>query len=135
MFDPPFLATRGNSLIEGASKDSNKTVKRFGWYATEKELFDFYRDSAKEAYRVLKDNGVFIVKLQDKISSGKQYMSHVYMINMAEKLGFYTKDLFILLSKQRMTPEWQMKNQLHGRKYHSYFIVFQKKSVNLGIDK
>ena len=135
MYDPPFLSTRGKSLADGAKKESNKTVRRFGWYPTEKELFDFYKDSLKEAYRILKKGGILIVKLQDKVSSGKQYMSHVYVINMAEKLGFYTKDLFVLLAKNRMTPQWQIDNQRHSRKYHSYFLVFQKKIVDLGIDK
>lgn len=79
MFDPPFLATKGPSLSK--DDDNNKINKRFGVYPTERELFQFYTDSLVEFHRVLKDNGVLIFKCQDKVSSGKQYMSHVFVVN------------------------------------------------------
>lgn len=124
MFDPPFLATTGKSLTQ--SDDGNVINKRFGVYPNEKELHQFYVDSLAEAYRVLKDKGILIFKCQDKVSSGKQYMSHVFIMNEAVKAGFYPKDLFILLAKSRLAPEWQVKNQKNARKFHSYFWVFQK---------
>ena len=124
MFDPPFLATTGKSLK--ADNDSNKINKRFGVYPSEKELHQFYIDSMKEAYRVLKDDGVLIFKCQDKVSSGKQYISHVFIMDEAVKIGFYPKDLFILLAKNRLVADWQLKNQKNARKFHSYFWVFQK---------
>lgn len=124
MFDPPFLATTGASL---SKQDANNIInKRFGVYPNEKELHQFYVDSMKEAYRLLDDKGILIFKCQDKVSSGKQYLSHVFIINEAEKIGFYPKDLFILLAKSRLTAEWQVKNQKNARKFHSYFIVFEK---------
>lgn len=123
MFDPPFLATTGQSLLK---KEGNIINKRFGVYRTEKELFDFYVESLKEFYRVLKSNKFLIFKCQDKVSSGKQYWSHVFIINEAEKIGFYCKDLFIYAVNNRIVANWQ-KNQQHARKYHSYFLVFQKK--------
>ena len=124
MFDPPFLATTGKSLKE--DNESNKINKRFGVYDNEKELHQFYIDSLREAYRVLKNNGILIFKCQDKVSSGKQYMSHVFIMNEAVKLGFYPKDLFILLAKNRLVANWQVENQKNARKYHSYFWVFEK---------
>ena len=86
----------------------------------------------KEFYRILKKNGILIFKCQDKISSGKQYLSHVFIINEAIKLGFYPKDFYVLLSKNRIIADWQIKNQKNARKYHSYFIVFEKtdKKIN-----
>jgi hypothetical protein len=119
------LATTGKSLK--IDNDSNKINKRFGVYPSEAELNQFYVDSIKEAYRVLKTNGVLIFKCQDKVSSGKQYMSHCFIYNEAIKQGFYAKDLFILLAKNRLVADWQAKNQKHARKYHSYFWVFVKK--------
>lgn len=124
MFDPPFLATTGKSL---KSEDNNNIInKRFGVYPNEKELHRFYIDSLTESYRLLKDKGILIFKCQDKISSGKQYMSHVFIMNEATKIGFYPKDLFILLSKNRLVADWQVKNQKNARKFHSYFWVFEK---------
>lgn len=127
MYDPPFLATKGGSLKE--SNGNNLIAQRFGVYEDEKELHRFYIDSLKEFYRVLKQDGILVVKCQDKVSSGKQYFSHNFIINQAEKIGFYTKDLFILLAKSRIVADWQKQNQKHARKFHSYFIVFQKKNV------
>ena len=124
MFDPPFLATKGPSLSK--DDDNNKINKRFGVYPTERELFQFYTDSLVEFHRVLKDNGILIFKCQDKVSSGKQYMSHVFVMNEAVKVGFYPKDLFILLAKNRLVADWQIQNQKNARKFHSYFWVFEK---------
>ena len=124
MFDPPFLATTGKSLAK--DNGSNRINKRFGVYPSEKELHQFYIDSLKEAYRVLCDDGILIFKCQDKVSSGKQYMSHVFICNEATRIGFYPKDLFILLSKNRLVADWQVKNQRNARKFHCYFWVFQK---------
>lgn len=124
MFDPPFLATTGASLKDNCS--NNKINKRFGVYPSENELHRFYIDSLIEAHRVLKENGILIFKCQDKVSSGKQYMSHVFIMNEAVKIGFYPKDLFILLAKNRLVADWQVKNQKNARKFHCYFWVFQK---------
>lgn len=114
MFDPPFLATTGKSLVE--DKNNNKINKRFGVYPSETELHQFYIDSLKEVYRILTNNGILIFKCQDKISSGKQYMSHCFIYNEAVKIGFYPKDLFILLSKNRLVADWQLKNQKKCKK-------------------
>lgn len=124
MFDPPFLATTGKSLSE--NNDNNIINKRFGVYPSEQELHQFYADSLKEAHRVLTDKGILIFKCQDKISSGKQYMSHCFIHDEAVKIGFYPKDLFILLAKNRLVADWQLKNQKNARKFHSYFWVFEK---------
>jgi len=128
MFDPPFLATTGKSLNEDTGNIINR---RFGVYASEHALHQFYVDSLTEAHRVLKPNGILIFKCQDKVSSGKQYMSHVFIANAAVKAGFYPKDLFILLAKSRLVANWQAKNQKHARKYNAYFWVFEKSSKRI----
>ncbi|MBP7278746.1 MAG: hypothetical protein KBA11_04995 [Sedimentibacter sp.] len=123
MFDPPFLATKGKSLNEDGGNVINK---RFTVYPTEKELHSMYAQSIKEFYRILKPGGILIFKCQDKVSSGKQYFSHCFIYNAAIELGFYPIDLYILLSKNRIVADWQLKNQKHARKYHSYFWVLKK---------
>ncbi len=128
IYDPPFLATTGKSL---KTNTGNIINRRFGVYPNEKELHQFYIDSLKELYRILKKDGILIVKCQDKISSGKQYMSHIFIYNEAIKIGFYPKDLFILIAKNRIVANWQIQNQKNARKYHSYFWVFQKNNMKI----
>lgn len=123
IFDPPFLATTGKSL---AGSNGNIINRRFGVYPSEYELFMFYRKALQEAHRVLSDGGILIFKCQDKVSSGKQYMAHCFVYNEAVRLGFYPKDLFILLAKSRLVADWQKRGQKNARKYHSYFWVFEK---------
>ncbi len=125
MFDPPFLATTGKSLNSPGIKN-NVINKRFGVLKTEKDLYSFYTHSLIEFYRVLLPKGVLIFKCQDKVSSGKQYFSHVFVMNEAVNAGFYPKDLFVLVAKNRLVANWQKKNQKHARKYHAYFWVFEK---------
>lgn len=90
MLDPPFLATKGKSM---KSNDGNIINRRFGVYPDEKSLHRCYSDMLSEAYRVLKPDSILVFKCQDKVSSGKQYMSHVYIMNEAVRIGFYPKDL------------------------------------------
>lgn len=123
IFDPPFLATTGKSLV--SNENNNLINKRFGVYPNERELHQMYWDALKEFWRILNPGGILIFKCQDKVSSGKQYMTHVYTINMAENIGFYTLDLFVLGVESRLVADWQ-RNQKHARKFHSYFLVFQK---------
>lgn len=124
MFDPPFLSTSGPSLK--GDDDNNKINKRFGVYPTEQKLHQFYVDAMREFYRILNDKGILIFKCQDKVSSSKQFMSHCLIHNQAVKIGYYPKDLFILLAKNRIVANWQLKNQKNARKFHSYFWVFEK---------
>lgn len=128
MLDPPFLATKGKSLKAG---DGNRINRRFGVYPDERSLHQCYEEMLREAYRVLKPDGILVFKCQDKVSSGKQYFSHVFVMNVAVKVGFYPKDLFILLAKNRLVADWQTKNQQHARKYHCYFWVFQKSKIKI----
>ena len=123
IFDPPFLATKGKSLTE---ENGNIINKRFSVFPDEKSLHQFYTDSMKEFYRILAESGILIFKCQDKVSSGTQYLSHVFIINQAISIGFYPVDIFVLLAKSRLTAKWQLKNQRHARKFHSYFLVLKK---------
>jgi len=131
MFDPPFLACSGKSLSDDDAK-SNIITKRFSSYYSEKLLHEYYSKSLKEFYRLSKDKGILIFKCQDKVSSGKQYFSHIQVYNEAIKIGWYAKDLFILLAKNRIISS-KHKNQQHARKFHSYFWVFKKEIKNLNI--
>lgn len=88
-------------------------------------VVDLYLRAGREAQRVLKPNGVLIVKCQDEVSANKQRLTHVEIITAYESLGLYTKDLFVLVRQNRPNVS-RLKTQVHARKNHSYFLVFQK---------
>lgn len=124
VFDPPFI---------GASKKDGKPgiiKERFSYFSSIPVLWNFYNESLSEFYRVLALDGVLVFKCQDSIESGKQYISHVAVMNMALHLGFYAEDLFILTAQNRLISPSQW-NQQHARKYHSYFWVFRKSSKRM----
>lgn len=88
-------------------------------------VLDLYFKAGREALRVLKPFGVLIVKCQDEVSANLQRLTHVEIINEYERLGFYTKDLFVLVRPNRPAVSRLVKQQ-HARKAHSYFLVFVK---------
>lgn len=86
---------------------------------------DLYYKAGAEGFRVLKDNGVMIVKCQDEVSANRQWLTHVEIINHYEQLGFYIKDLFVVV-RQNKAVIARLKKQVHARKNHSYFLIFVK---------
>ena len=78
-----------------------------------------------EAARVVRPGGKVIVKCQDEVSANKQRLTHVEIITGYEDLGLYTKDLFVLVRKNAPGVSRLVK-QVHARKNHSYFLVFEK---------
>lgn len=122
MFDPPFIAGHTKN------KPSGLMGERFHGFRYVEDMWKWYAECLAEFYRILDYGGVLIFKCQDTISASKQYLSHVRIINEAERVGFYTKDLFVLLAKSRMIGH-NHHTQQHARKFHSYFLVFQKLSA------
>lgn len=92
------------------------------WHAAVRELYYY---AALEAWRTLRPGGVFIVKCQDEVSANKQWLTHVEIINDCETMGFYTKDLFVVMRLNKASVS-RIKKQVHARKNHSYFLVFIK---------
>ncbi len=126
IFDPPFVM--GGQNYENTKDDSCIIAKRFSSFADWNELKDMYSGSLKEFYRLLKSGGIVIFKCQDTVSGGKNYFTHSWVMQTAVDIGFYAKDLFILLSKTRITDN---RVQQHARKYHSYFWVFEKSTTKV----
>lgn len=124
ILDGPFGIGSGPSLIT-KTEGQNITPGRFGCFPTGKILFDFYTDTLKEMYRVLMPEGVLILKIQPVVGCGKQWFTHFHCIKTATELGFYPKDEFVLLAKQRPISG-KIKKQQHARKFHSYFYVLIK---------
>lgn len=87
-------------------------------------VVDLYLRAGLEARRVLRRGGVLIVKCQDEVSANKQRLTHVEVITAFESLGFYTSDFFVLV-RENAPGVSRLLKQVHARKNHSYFIVFE----------
>ncbi|MFH1730208.1 MAG: site-specific DNA-methyltransferase [Planctomycetota bacterium] len=133
VLDPPYMeglyrndgSLAGNgthsSFREHYSNGNCPSKLRNKWHDAVLEL---YVRAAVEAKRVLKQKGVLIVKCQDEVSAGIQRMTHVEIILNLMRLGYYAKDIFVMVRRNRPGVTRVVK-QLHARKNHSYFLVFQ----------
>ena len=117
IFDPPFLHAHGKGSVIG---------NRFSSYPSQKLLHEMYRSALAELYRVLEPGGILAMKCQDTVEAGKQVWSHILVQQAAIDAGFTAVDLFILVGGGRIQG-WNHSNQVHARKFHSYFWVFQKR--------
>ena len=139
VFDPPYMHTPGGTAYEYDDSpfetyyrnngSGNQTETKY-----HEAVLGLYRDAGKEAFRVLRDRGVFIVKCQDEVCSNRQRFTHVEIMASYEKLGFVAEDLFVIVRTNRPGVSRAVK-QVHARKLHSYFLVFWKKGRKGGLWK
>ena len=99
----------------------NQTNKKY-----HEAVLDLYFSASKEAFRILKNKGILIIKCQDEVCANKQRLTHVEIINELLHYGFDIVDLFVVVRKNRPGVSRILK-QVHARKNHSYFLVFRKK--------
>lgn len=126
VFDPPFVIS--GKTFKDNKEGSSVIAKRFHGYMSWDDIKESYYIALAEFNRKLREGGLLLFKCQDTVSSGKNHMTHVYVMNAAVELGFYPKDLIIKEAKSKMTSfggKW--KTQQHAMKYHSYWWAFEKK--------
>jgi DNA modification methylase len=141
VLDPPYmeglhrrtvdhLAGHGSHRAFREHYSNGRASARAGpkWHAA---VLDLYVQGGREAHRVLRPDGILIVKCQDEVSANRQWLTHVEIINAYEQMGFYAKDLFVLVRPNRPVVARLIK-QVHARKNHSYFLVFQKRRAVRG---
>lgn len=127
IFDPPYMHTPGGtahinhqnfeSYYQNNLASSNKKYHE--------AVLDLYFTAAREAWRVLREQGVYIVKCQDEVCANRQRLTHIEIINELDQIGFVAEDLFVVMRTGKPGVSRILK-QAHARKSHSYFIVFMK---------
>lgn len=141
VLDPPYMEgfyRRTENHVGGTGTHSSFRKAYSSGEAKEGGLRFKYHDAVTEtyvrasieAYRVLKNNGIYIVKCQDEVSANKQRLTHVEIITACEQLGFYVEDIFIVMRNNKPVVS-RLKKQTHARKNHSYFIVMRKMKTNI----
>ena len=93
---------------------------------TAAEIRQLYRDGMREAFRVLKANGLLWVKTKDQVESARQCWQHVELYNDALTLGFQGRDLFVVLTSPPNPSRWHGKKQQHAFKNCGYLWIFEK---------
>lgn len=132
VFDPPYMHTPGGSAhknhqnYEEYYRNNVVQIAEDGKPKKYHEaVLDLYYKAAQEAYRVLRKEGIYIVKCGDEVCANQQRLTHVEVINELNDIGFVTEDLFILL-RENLPGVSRVLRQAHAKKNHSYFIVFRK---------
>ena len=128
VLDPPYMHTPGGTAHVNHQNFENyyqnNSIKN-GEKKYHDAVLDLYFKAAKEACRVLKKKGIFIIKCQDEVCANKQRLTHVELINEFAKYGYICDDLFVIIRNNKPGVSRMLK-QRHARKNHSYFLVFRK---------
>jgi len=133
VLDPPYMHTPGGTAhsnhqnYEEYYQNNEASASGNGKY--HEAVLDLYFRASEEAYRVLRTEGLLLVKCADEVCANKQRLTHVELINELSRKGFVTEDLFVLVRQNRPGMSRVLK-QVHARKNHSYFIVFRKSRIS-----
>ncbi|MDR1748740.1 MAG: hypothetical protein LBR47_06755 [Spirochaetaceae bacterium] len=127
VFDPPYMHTPGGTAHKNHQNFEeyykNNSITNGKKY--HEAVIDLYLSGAQEAFRVLKNKGILIIKCQDEVCANKQRLTHVEIINELETMKFIVEDLFVVIRSNKPGVSRILK-QKHARKNHSYFLVFRK---------
>ena len=131
VLDPPYMHSPGGTAHSSQPAFEEHYRNNGTGNNTEKKyhdaVLDLYEKAGEEAFRVLRERGVFIVKCQDEVCSNRQRFTHIEIIQAYEDFGFVAEDLFVVMRRNRPGVSIAVR-QVHARKNHSYFLVFWKRT-------
>lgn len=135
VFDPPYMHTPGGTAHNGHQNFENYyannvdnngiSIHHDDGLKYHEVVLDLYYKSAREAWRVLRWDGIYIVKCQDEVCANKQRLTHIEITNELMSYGFIVEDLFVVVRRGNPGVS-RIKKQYHARKNHSYFMVYRK---------
>lgn len=123
VYDPPHVPNQGKD-------DQKDFTVRFGLggRSPKEHGYNFshlYPAFVREAYRVLKVDGILLCKITDYIHNHRYQWAHVDLVQAAVALGFCACDCIIKVRKGPIIdPKW--KTAHHSRRQHCYWLVFRK---------
>lgn len=131
VLDPPYMHTpggtahRGHQNYEGYYRNNRVSAEVASEKKYHEAVLDLYYKAGLEAKRVLRPEGIFIVKCQDEVCANQQRLTHIELTNEFSQKGFIAEDIFVLVRTNRPGLS-RVIRQRHARKNHSYFLVFRK---------
>lgn len=123
VYDPPHVPNQGRDR----QKDFNT---RFGLVVKSSlengyNLSHTYAPFVREAFRVLRPEGVLFCKLVDYVHNHRMHWAHVDFIHAATAQGFVACDLIVKVRRRPIVdPRWKVAH--HARRHHAYWLVFRK---------
>jgi hypothetical protein len=129
VLDPPYA--EGFYASDGKPSDNDYWIKdRYtGESADHSETYheavlEMYAQAGREAYRVLREDGILIAKMQDEVSQNEQRFTHIEITEIYKEIGYHPKDLFVVVRPDR-PYSGNTHEQRHARKNHSYFMIYE----------
>jgi SAM-dependent methyltransferase len=123
VYDPPHVPNQG--------KDRSKDFStRFGLVLTASAAqgYNFshlYLPFVREAYRLLRPEGILFCKISDYVHNHRLQWAHVELIRAATTTGLCPCDCIVKTRKGPIVdPKWQVAH--HARRHHCYWLVFRK---------
>jgi len=123
VYDPPHIPNQG--------KDQQKDFTvRFGLGSRSPKEMEYtfthtFPPFVREAYRILKAEGVLLCKITDYIHDHSYQWAHVELLQAARNVGFQPCDCIIKIRKGPIIdPKWKIAH--HSRRQHCYWLVFRK---------
>jgi len=123
VYDPPHVPNQGADR----GKDFNT---RFGLVlkSSARNGYNFshlFPPFVREAYRVLKPEGILLAKITDYVHGHRFQWAHLEFIRAATAVGFCACDCIVKTRKGPIVdPRW--KTAHHARRRHCYWLVFRK---------
>jgi len=123
VYDPPHIPNQG--------KDNKKDFgTRFGLVlrSSKENHYTFthtFPPFVREAYRVLREEGVLFCKITDYVHHHRYQWAHIELINAARNASFMPCDCIVKIRQGPIIdPKW--KTAHHSRRQHCYWLVFRK---------
>ena len=138
VLDPPYMHSPGGTAHSSHEAFEEHYRNNGSGKQTESKyheaVVELYQEAGQEAFRVLRDKGILIIKCQDEVCSNRQRFTHIEIILAYESMGFVAEDLFVVVRNNRPGVSRTVR-QVHARKNHSYFLVFWKRGARKAIWK
>ena len=135
VLDPPYMHSPGGTAYQkhGAFSDFYKNDLATAPDGTRyhEAVVRLYVEAAKEARRVLRAKGIFIVKCQDEVCAGRLRLTHMELVTEFITLGFQLVDLFVLVARNAPVVSRLLK-QRTARRNCSYFLVLRWRPAHRG---
>lgn len=123
VYDPPHIPNQGHDKQKDFQHRfglGGKSPKEQGYSFTHT-----YPPFTKEAYRILKDEGVLFCKIADYVHHHRYQWAHVDLVQSARDAGFQPCDCIVKIRKGPIIdPKWKVAH--HSRRQHCYWLVFRK---------